>query len=385
MINIISLISVVGVAVGTMALVIVLSAFNGLNQFLDQQYSSFDPDLKILPAKGKTFVPDARFEQIRNREQVAFFAEVLEENALLKYGNRQRPAIVKGVDENFTLMTGIDTLMMDGNFVLDTPKHQFVVLGYGVALDLGVGLTFVDPIKFYVPKRNAKLGHNPMNAFNTEVLYPSGFFQVQIDFDMQYTLVPIDFARKLFNYENEVSAIELGINDNVDVEDVKDELQQILGDEYQVKNRFELHDVVYKMMKTEKAVVFLILAFILLIASFNIIGSLTMLILDKKEDVGTLRSLGANQKTIKQLFLIEGCLISFSGAIIGLVLGLTICLLQIKFGIVKLAAGNFMMNAYPVSIHFTDIFIIFITVVLIGFFASRFPVQYITKRYLQFS
>jgi lipoprotein-releasing system permease protein len=384
-INIISIISVIGVTVGTMALVIVLSAFNGLNQFIDQQFSSFDPDLKILPAKGKTFVPDSIFERIKNMEQVAFYAEVLEENALLKYGNRQRPAIVKGVDENFTLMTGIDKMMTDGNFVLDTPKHQFVVLGYGVALDLGVGLTFVDPIKFYVPKRNAKVGHNPMDAFNTEYLYPSGFFQIQIDFDTQYTLVPLSFARKLFNYKNEVSAIELGINDSEDINDVKSEIQEILGDAYVVKNRFELHDVIYKMMKTEKTAIFFILAFILVIASFNIIGSLTMLILDKKEDVSTLRSLGANEQTIKQLFLIEGCLISFSGAIIGVILGVAICFIQIKFGLVKLAAGNFMMNTYPVSVHFTDIFIIFITVVLIGFFASRFPVQYITKRYLQFN
>ncbi|WP_216616709.1 ABC transporter permease [Marinifilum caeruleilacunae] len=384
-INIISLISVVGVTVGTMALVIVLSAFNGLNQFIDQQYSSFDPDLKILPAKGKTFVPDSVFDSIKKMEEVAFYAEVLEENALLKYGNRQRPAIVKGVDENFTLMTGIDTLMVDGNFVLDAEKFQFAVLGYGVALDLGVGLTFVDQIKFYVPKRNAKLGINPMNAFNTATLYPSGFFQVQIDFDTQYTLVPIEFARNLFSYKNDVSAIELGINDTADIEDVKADIKKILGEDYHVKNRFELHDVVYKMMKTEKAAVFFILAFILVIASFNIIGSLTMLILDKKEDVNTLRSLGANQQTIKQLFLIEGCMISISGAILGVVLGITICFLQIKFGLVKLAAGSFLADAYPVSVHFSDIFIIFITVVLIGFFASRFPVQYITKRYLQFN
>jgi lipoprotein-releasing system permease protein len=368
-----------------MALVIVLSAFNGLNQFIDKQYGSFDPDLKILPAKGKTFVPTTAFNQIRGMEQIVFYSEVLEENALLKYGNRQRPVIVKGVDENFTLMTGIDTMMVDGDFVLDTPKYQFAVLGYGVALDLGVGLTFVDPIKFYVPKRNANTAHNPMNAFNTEILYPSGFFQIQADFDTQYTLVPLDFARKLFNYKNEVSAIELSLLNPDDVDQVKKELKNILGDDFLIKDRFELHDVVYKMMKTEKTVIFFILVFILIIASFNIIGSLTMLILDKKEDVNTLRSLGANENTIKQLFLIEGCMISFSGAILGVFLGVLICFLQIKFGFIKLTAGSFMMNTYPVSINFTDIFIIFITVVLIGFFASRFPVQYITKRYLQFN
>ena len=368
-----------------MALVIVLSAFNGLNQFIDKQYGSFDPDLKILPAKGKTFVPNSTFEQIKNMEQIVFYSEVLEENALLKYGNRQRPAIVKGVDEDFRLMTGIDTMMIDGDFVLDTEKFQFVVLGYGVALDLGVGLTFVNPVKFYVPKRNAKVGHNPMNAFNIDYLHASGFFQIQADFDTQYTLVPLSFARKLFNYDKEVSAIELAIMDIDDVDQVKAELKKILGDDYLVKDRFELHAVVYKMMKTEKAATFFILAFILIIASFNIIGSLTMLILDKKEDVSTLRSLGANEKTIKQLFLIEGCMISISGALIGVFLGVFVCYLQIKFGLIKLAAGSFMMSTYPVNVKLTDIFIIFITVVLIGFFASRFPVQYITKKYLQFN
>lgn len=198
-------------------------------------------------------------------------------------------------------------------------------------------------------------------------------------------MVPLSFARKLFSYQNEVSAIELGINDSEDIDEVKSEIQEMLGDDFQVKNRFELHDVIYKMMKTEKTAVFFILSFILVIASFNIIGSLTMLILDKKEDVSTLRSLGANEKTIRQLFLIEGCLISISGALLGVILGIIVCFLQIKFGFVKLAAGSFFMNSYPVNVHLSDIFIIFITVVLIGYFASRFPVQYITKRYLQFN
>lgn len=384
-VNIISLISVIGVTLGTMALVIVLSVFNGLNGLITDLYGSFDPDLKILPAKGKTFIPDSTFDKIRKMENVVFYSEVLEENALLKYGNRQRPAVVKGVDEDFTLMTGMDTMMVEGNFLLDSPKHQFTVLGYGVALDLGVGLTFVDPIKFYVPKRNAKIGHNPMSAFNVKYLYPSGYFMIQAEFDAQYVLVPLSFARNLFSYKNEVSAIELAINDADKIENVKSEIQEILGDKFKVKNRFELHDVLFKMMQTEKTAIFFILAFILIIASFNIIGSLTMLILDKKQDIATLRSMGANEKTIQKIFLMEGWLITLSGGILGISLGVIVCFLQKKFGFIKLSELGGILDSYPVEVHFSDIFIIFTTVVLIGYLASRFPVHYITKRFLQFN
>ena len=384
-VNIISLISVIGVMLGTTALVIVLSVFNGLNGLITDLYGSFDPDLKILPAKGKTFIPDSTFEQIRNMENVVFYSEVLEENALLKYGNRQRPATVKGVDENFTLMTGIDTMMVEGNFILDSEKYQFAVLGYGVALDLGVGLTFVDPIKFYVPKRTAKVGHNPMNAFKSDILYPSGYFVIQADFDSQYVLVPLDFARTLFSYKSEVSAIELAIHDQAEIENVKEEIQKLLGNEFVVKNRFELHDVIFRMLKTEKAAIFFILAFILIIASFNIIGSLTMLILEKKNDISTLRSMGADEKTIQKVFLMEGWLITLSGGVLGIFLGVIVCFLQIQFGFIKVAGLGSLLDSYPVEVHLSDIFIIFTTVVLIGYFASRFPVYYITKRFLQFN
>ncbi|MGQ1908974.1 ABC transporter permease [Marinifilum sp. RC60d5] len=384
-VNIISLISVIGVCLGTMALVIVLSVFNGLNGLISELYGSFDPDLKIVPAKGKTFIPDSTFEKIRKMENVVFYSEVLEENALLKYGNRQRPAIVKGVDEDFTLMTGMDTMMVEGNFLLDSPKHQFTVLGYGVALDLGVGLTFVDPIKFYVPRRNAKIGHNPMSAFNVKYLYPSGYFMIQAEFDSQYVLVPLSFARNLFSYNKEVSAIELAVSDSGKIESVKENIQEILGDKFVVKNRYELHDVLFKMMQTEKTAIFFILAFILIIASFNIIGSLTMLILDKKKDIITLRSMGANEKIIKKIFLMEGWLITLSGGILGIFLGASVCLLQKKFGFIKFSELGGILDTYPVEVHFSDIFIIFTTVVLIGYMASRFPVHYITKRFLQFN
>ncbi|RUT78322.1 FtsX-like permease family protein [Ancylomarina longa] len=385
-INIISLISVIGVSVGTMSLVIVLSVFNGFDGLITNLFGSFDPDLKILPGEGKTFIPDSTFEQVKKLKQVVFYSEVLEENALLKYGNRQRPAIVKGVDEEFSLMTGIDTMMVEGNFVLNRPNQQFAVLGYGVAANLGVGLSFVDPIKFYVPRRNAKLGLNPMDAFNVEYLYPSGYFMIQADFDAQYVLVPLQFARKLFDYDREVSAIELSIGDKEEIEEVKQQIQSLVGNGFVVKNRFELHSVLFKMMQSEKMAIFFILAFILLIASFNVIGSLTMLIIDKKQDISTLRSMGATEKTIQKIFLLEGWLISILGAFIGIFLGSVICLLQIQYGFIEFpGGGSFIVNSYPVELQISDIFIIFTTVVLIGYIASRFPVRYITKRYLQFN
>jgi lipoprotein-releasing system permease protein len=380
------MISVIGVAIGTLALVIVLSVFNGFDGLIRDLFGSFDPDLKILPTSGKTFLPDSTFEQIRNMENVVFYSEVLEENALLKYGNKQRAAIVKGVDEEFRLMTGIDTMMVEGQFILDNGKYNFAVLGYNVALDLGVGLSFTDYLKFYVPKRDAKLGMNPMDAFRSEYIYPSGYFSIQQDFDSQYVLVPIQFARKLFGYKKEISAIELSIQNPQEVEEVKKQIQTLLGSDFQVKNRFELHAVLFKMMQSEKMAIFFILAFILLIASFNVIGSLTMLILDKKQDIATLRSMGAEEKTIQKIFLLEGWLISIIGASIGVTLGLIICFMQIKYGFVPLVGeGAFLMNSYPVEVHFTDIFIIFTTVVLIGYAASRYPVRYITKRFLQFN
>lgn len=379
------MISVIGVAVGTMALVVVLSVFNGFDGLLRSLFGSFDPDLKILPAKGKTFVPDSTiFGPIKKMDGLAFYSEVIEENALLKYGNRQRPAIVKGVDESFTLMTGIDTMMVEGKFLLETPKRDFAVLGFVVAQNLGVGLTFVDPIKFYVPKRNASISTNPLNAFNTKHLYPSGYFIIQNDFDSQYVLVPLHFARDLFNYPEEVSAIELKLKDPDQMDAVQSQIQEILGDNYLVKNRFQLHDLLFKMMQSEKTYIYLILTFILIIASFNVIGSLTMLIIDKKNDIATLTSMGANQKTIQNIFLLEGWLISFSGAVIGIVLGVILALLQDHFGFIKLQ-GDFIFNSYPVQVRALDIFIIFITVLLIGYLASRFPVRYITKRFLKFN
>lgn len=307
------MISVIGVSLGTMALIIVLSAFNGLNVLVTSLFGSFDPDLKILPVAGKTFIPNSpEFAEIKKLDKVLFYAEALEDNALLKYANRQRPAIVKGVSEEFALMTGIDTMIIDGKFILEEGKQDYAVLGFGVAGSLGIGLNFIDPIKFYVPKRNAKVGHNPIDAFRMEYLFPKGVFTIQEEFDSQYVLVPMDFARSLFGRKEAVSAIEIKLKDIDESDEVQKYIQNLLGDDFVVKNRFQQHDVLFKMMKSEKMAIFFILAFILIIASFNIIGSLSMLIIDKQNDIETLRSIGANKTLIQRIFLIEGWLISLS-------------------------------------------------------------------------
>jgi lipoprotein-releasing system permease protein len=316
-------------------------------------------------------------------DKVLFYAEALEDNALLKYGNRQRPAIVKGVSEDFTLMTGIDTMIIDGEFILDRGNHESAVLGYGVAGNLGIGLNFIDPIKFYVPRRNAKIGHNPMDAFKMDFLFPKGVFAIQEDFDSQYVLVPMAFARRLFERKEAVSAIEIKLKDRDQSDEVQEQIQNLLGENYVVKNRFQQHDVLFKMMETEKTAIFFILSFILIIASFNIIGSLSMLIIDKQNDIETLRSIGANKKLIQRIFLIEGWLISLSGALIGTVLGILVCVLQLKFGLVKIGgADNFIFSNYPVKIVFFDVMIVFVTVVIIGYLASRLPVRYLTRKFL---
>ena len=383
-INIISMISVIGVSLGTMALIIVLSAFNGLNVLIGNLFGSFDPDLKILPVAGKTFIPNSpEFAQIKKMDKVLFYAEALEDNALLKYGNRQRPAIVKGVSEDFALMTGIDTMIIDGKFLLSHGSEKYAVLGFGVAGNLGIGLNFLDPIKFYVPKRHAKVGHNPVDAFNVDFLFPKGVFAIQEDFDNQYVLVPMTFARRLFDRKEAVSAIELKLKNLDQSDEVQEDIQNLLGENYVVKNRFQQHDVLFKMMQTEKTAIFFILAFILVIASFNIIGSLSMLIIDKQNDIETLRSIGANKTLIQRIFLIEGWLISISGALIGTFLGVLVCVLQLKFGFVKIGgADSFIFSQYPVKIILTDIVIVFATVVAIGYLASRLPVKHLTRKFL---
>jgi len=383
-INIISGVSVFGVAVGTIALIVVLSVFNGFDDLIKSLYSSFDPEIKITPAEGKTFVPhSASFDTLRQLEGVIFFSEVLEENALLRYGEKQYIATVKGIDEQFSDVTGIDTMIVEGEFSLYKKNRPYAIVGQGIAYYLGMGLNFITPINIYSLKRTGNISVNPEQAINRKYIFPSGVFSIEQEYNTKYILVPIQFARELLQYTDEVSALELRLDPEADPVAVQDRIQSLLGDNYVIQNRNEQNELFYKIMKSEKWAIFFILTFILIVASFNIIGSLTMLILDKKKDIETLRSMGASDGLIKRIFVTEGWLISFSGALIGLLIGSLISWLQAKYGLIKLCgSGSFIIDAYPVVYQFTDVIKVLLTVMFIGFIAAWYPVRFTSKRFI---
>ena len=382
-INVISGISAAGVAVGTIALVCVLSVFNGFEKLIENMFSSFDPDLKISLVEGKTFdVNSPQFQQLRKLKSVVNFTEVIEENALLRFRDKQMPATIKGVSKDFRAMTKIDSIMFDGKFVLNDSVFQRAVVGVGVALELGVSSKLLDPLYIYAPKRTERINIlSPESSINNEEAYISGIFIVnQVEYDNKYVFLSIDIARKLFEYDvNTVSSVELKINPTEDSDKVQREIKNILGEKFTVKNRYEQQESFFKIMKIEKWITYLILCFILLIATFNIIGSLSMLIIDKKDDIQTLRSLGADNNLIKRIFLFEGWMISAVGALAGIVLGAGICLLQEHFGFLKLGKG-YVVDAYPVITHFPDIVLVLVTVLIMGLLAALYPVKYINTK-----
>ena len=381
-INIISGISAAGVAIGTIALVVVLSVFNGFESLVGDMFSSFDPDLRITAVQGKTFeINTPEFEKIKTLKSVAVFTEVIEENALLRFKDKQMPATVKGVSENFSNLTNIDSIILDGKFQLYDGAFERAVPGVGVAGILGLGAHFIDPLEIYAPKRTSNINLlRPEDSFNQTSAFVSGIFSVkQSQYDDHCILVSIKLARELFEYESTtVSSIELKLASGVDAASTQELIRKTLGDKYHVKNRFEQQESFYKIMKIEKWFTFLILCFIVLIASFNIIGSLSMLIIDKKADIQTLRSLGADNRTIKLIFLYEGWLISAVGALSGVVLGTIICLIQEHFGLVTLGTG-YVVAAYPVVTNFTDTILVLVTVLIMGFLAAWYPVRQLNK------
>jgi len=382
-INIISGISATGVGVGTMALVCVLSVFNGFESLIADMFSAFDPDLKITLTQGKTFdVNSPELSEIRKMKSVAYFTEVVEENALLRFKDKQMPATIKGVSDDFSKMTRIDSIMYDGKFQLYDGAFERAVPGVGVASILGMGAHFIDPLIIYAPKRTGKINLlRPENSFNQVGTFVSGIFAVQqLQYDDHYVLVSIALARNLFEYDkNKVSSVEIKLANGVDKEAVQKQLKTILGDRFQVKNRYEQQESFFKIMQIEKWITYLILCFILLIASFNIIGSLSMLIIEKKDDIETLRSLGANNQLIKRIFLFEGWMISAVGALGGIALGAILCILQEHFGLLKLGSG-YVVDAYPVVTNWVDMLLVIITVLTMGFLAAYYPVRYIRKK-----
>lgn len=384
-INIISGISIFGVTIGTLALIIVLSVFNGLDGLIKSLFGTFDPDLKISIVEGKRFDPlnDARFIEIKNLNGIRAYTEVIEENALIRYNKKEYVATLKGVDNNYRESSGLDTMVVDGQFMLSEEGNNYALVGYNIASNLGIGLQFIDPLIMYVPRLSTSKNISLENSTHRKFIFPSGIFSVQQEIDSRFVIVPIGFARELFEYETEISAIEIALQPGTNPGEIKDKIREILGPGFKVKDRFEQQELIYKTIKSEKLMGFLILAFILFVASFNIIGSLTMLIIDKKKDIETLRSLGANFQSIRQVFLLEGWLISVSGAVFGLVLGIAFVFLQQEFGFIKLQGnGSFIIDSYPVSLQLGDVLAVFGTVLLMGFVAAWYPVRYVTKKYL---
>lgn len=383
-INIISLISIIGVAVGTAALIIVLSVFNGFEHLIHSLYNSFDPDIEITIAQGKTFHTDsANMNEITNLNGFAGYAEVLEEVVLLKHEDRQYIATMKGVDNGYEEMTGIDSMMIAGTFTLENEMHQFAIIGQGIAYFLSTGPDAVRPLQVYAARRTGRVSLNPERAFNRKLTFPSGVFAIEQEFDSKYFIVPIAFSRSLLEHsKNIVSSIEIDVSPGANLNQVQEKIQEIVGAGFIVKNRYQQNELFYKVMQSEKWAIFLILTFILIIASFNIIGSLTMLIIDKKNDISILRDMGGDRNLISQIFLSEGWLISFVGATIGLFFGVFICWLQKRFELIKLkGSGSFIIDAYPVEIEWLDVTAVFITVLIIGFLAAWYPVKRVAVKF----
>ena len=385
-INIISMISVFGVLTGSMALVIVLSVFNGLHSFMGQLYTAFDPDLKLVPTSGKVISTDSiDFEKIRLTEGVLHISEALEHQALLKFGKRKMPAVVMGVDKQFNAVSCIDSIMVDGIFQLKHKSEFRGVIGKRLADQLAIRLNFVTPLTMYVPKRKGRVNMmSPQNAFRQEYLSPSGFFEVmQDEYDSQYLIVDIDQARRLFQYDSTtVSSLNIKVDEAHDVYAVEKKLRTILGDRMEVLNQEEQHPSFYKVMKVEKLMAYLILSFIIAIAAFNIVASLAMLIFEKKESIFILKSMGANRQLVTRIFLIEGWLISFVGVLAGTFIGVVLVLIQQYFGVVKfMGEGLYITDAYPVGLHLSDVLTVIVTVSAIGFLAAWYPVRVIVRKY----
>lgn len=388
-INVISGVSVVGVAVATMALVVTLSVFNGFHDLVASLFTAFDPQLKVTPAVGKTAPADAPvLTRIRHLPEVEVATETVEDMALAIYGDRQAMVTIKGVDDNFDSLTHIrEILVGEGEYELHAAGLNYGIPGIRLAEALGTGYRYDRPLKIYAPKREGQLNMaNPTDGFVEDELYSPGvlFSVKQAKYDKSYIVTSIGFARNLFGQQGMVSALELRLKPGTDFDAAKEKIRQMAGGKYTVKDRFEQQEDTFRIMKIEKLIAYIFLTFILAVACFNIIGSLSMLIIDKKADVATLRNLGASDKQIVRIFLFEGRMISAIGAVLGIAVGLLLCWLQQTYGLVGLgrSSGSFIIDAYPVSVHPEDVALIFVTVLAVGFIAVWYPVHYFARRLL---
>jgi len=369
-----------------MALIVVLSVFNGFEDLVRSLYNTFDPDLKITIKEGKAFNAELiSKEKIKELPGVVSYTEVVEENVLLKHKSEQYIVSMKGVSDDFLFGNPLDSMLYDGDFILKRDDINYTIMGYLVAYRLGIRLYDpVNPVMVYVPKRTKKALTSLEGSFNTGHLSASAVFAIQQEIDSKYIIVPLEFSREILEYtEGEVTSVEIRLEENTDYESVQDEVAEIAGESFVVKNRFQQQALLYKIMRSEKWAIFFILTFILIIAAFNVIGSLSMLILDKRKDIAVLHSMGASKKLIKRIFMTEGLFVAFFGAVVGLLLGFLLCYLQIEFGLIRLGeADSFIVPYYPVKIQILDFVAVFFTVLIIGLLSAWFPVRQISKRYL---
>ena len=379
-INIVSGVSVMAIAVVTAALICVLSVMNGFEDVITKNFSRFDPQLRIKSTQGKSFLlPTATLDKIQQLSSIQNAIPTIEEVALIRYREKQMPALIKGVKPDFEQITAIDSVIVDGKFQVFDGAFERCVLGRGLANQIGIGAHFIDPIRVYSPKRKGRVNMlRPDKNFIRQTTFIAGIFCLdQQQYDMSYMLVSLDFARSLFDFEaDEMTALEVQLTPSANIKTAKKDLQTILGNDFDILDRYEQQADFFRIVKMEKVLTALLLFFILLIAGFNAISSLSMLILEKKEDIKTLFYLGANQSLIHRIFLYEGWLISILGAVIGTVLGLVVCGLQQHFGLLKLGSGvEYVLSAYPVSVQFFDVVIIFCVVLLMGYFCAYIPAK----------
>lgn len=368
----------------TMALIIILSVFNGLETMVSGIFNTFDPDIKITAAQGKTFIPDStRLKLLAGVNGLSGYSLTLEDNALLKYGSREFIATIKGIDENYSMVSNIDSSMWEGEFMLRNEKGRpYAVPGIGVAQYLGIRVNFITPLEIIFPRKSGSKNLNAENSLNRKFIFPSGIFQVEKEYDSKYVYIPLDFARELTESDGSVTSIEIRLKDLADRSIAEKNIKKIYGDGFTVENRYEQQAIFYKVMRSERLAIFFILTLILIIASFNIIGSLTMLIIEKERDIEILKSLGADNTLIRKIFIFEGWLISIIGAFLGVVLGFGICWVQQKYGLVRLQSQSLIMTSYPVVMKIKDFIVVPGTVLLIGYWAAWYPVRFLTKKYL---
>lgn len=387
-INVISWISVCGVAIATAAMICILSVFNGFQDMVADLFTNFDPELKIVPKTGKFMQADSpELKKLQQYDNIDIYTETLEDNALLMTLNRQVMVTIKGVDDNFAELTDFEDICFgEGIFQLKADVINYGVLGINLLSSLGIGADFAEPIQVYAPRGGERIDMNdPSESFNMDELYSPrvGFSVRQQKYDSKYVITSIDFARNLFEKEGQVSSIELKLKPGVSVSKAHDDIDEIVGENCKVLDRYEQQADTFKIMQIEKLIAYVFLTFILMIACFNIIGSLSMLIIDKKKDVVTLRNLGASESRISRIFMHEGSLISLVGALGGILMGLGLCFIQQEYGIIKFgeSAGNFIIDSYPVSIHLMDVVVVFVTVLIVGFISVWLPVKYLSKKY----